>query len=91
MDYNTDNLIQKTIQTQFADCTVLTIAHRLHTVISHDKILVMDHGSMVEFDHPYSLLKNENGYLSKLVNQTGSGTALMLQNIAQQNFKDKSG
>jgi ATP-binding cassette, subfamily C (CFTR/MRP), member 4 len=41
-------------------------------VINADKILVMDGGSLVEFDHPYYLLKNENGYLRNLVNQTSA-------------------
>lgn len=72
VDYETDTLIQKTITTAFSDCTVLTIAHRLHTVINADRILVMDNGEMVEFDHPHVLLKNKDGYLTKLVNETST-------------------
>lgn len=86
VDYETDRLIQKTIITEFSECTVLTIAHRLHTVINADRILVMDGGSMVEFDHPYVLLKNENGYLTKLVKETSS----LLVEIAKENFETKS-
>jgi len=85
VDYETDTLIQKTINTEFADCTVLTIAHRLHTVIKADKILVMDNGKMVEFDHPHELLKHENGYLTKLVNETSSHLA----EIAKESYEKK--
>lgn len=85
VDYETDTLIQKTINSEFANCTVLTIAHRLHTVIKADKILVMDNGTMVEFDHPHELLKNENGYLTKLVNETSS----LLADIAKESYHNK--
>jgi ATP-binding cassette, subfamily C (CFTR/MRP), member 4 len=78
-------LIQKTINDAFDDCTVLTIAHRLHTVINSDKIIVMENGHLVEFDHPYILLKNENGYLRKLVNQT----SLSLMDEAQRHYFTK--
>lgn len=72
VDFETDTLIQKTITTAFADCTVLTIAHRLHTVINADRILLMDNGQMVEFGHPHVLLKDKNGYLTKLVNESST-------------------
>lgn len=61
VDYETDSLIQKTITSEFSECTVLTIAHRLHTVINADKILVMDGGSMVEFDHPIIYSETKTG------------------------------
>lgn len=47
-----------------------------------DKILVMDAGTSVEFDHPFNLLKNKNGYLYKMVEQTGRTTADLLHSIA---------
>ncbi|CRK87082.1 CLUMA_CG000826, isoform A [Clunio marinus] len=88
VDYNTDSLIQKTINTEFSECTVLTIAHRLHTVINADKILVMDGGTMVEFDHPHELLKNENGFFTKLVKETSSQLAGMAKdNYDKMNLK----
>jgi ABC-type multidrug transport system fused ATPase/permease subunit len=50
VDFETDKAIQKTIATEFSDSTILCIAHRLHTVIEYDRILVLDHGEIQEFD-----------------------------------------
>lgn len=72
VDPETDNLIQATIRTKFSNCTVLTIAHRLHTVIDNDKILVIDAGVAVEFGDPFELLQRKDGYLRQLVDQTGT-------------------
>ena len=63
VDSETDNLIQKMIRTNFADCTVLTIAHRLHTIIDSTKVLVMDAGRVAEFD---TLLADVNGRFRSL-------------------------
>lgn len=87
VDPHTDALIQTTIRKKFEDCTVLTIAHRLNTVMDSDKILVMGGGSMQEFDHPSVLLKNEKGHLYHLVQTTGKTSAKNLQNIAEQVWK----
>uniref|UniRef100_H9GH89 ATP-binding cassette sub-family C member 5 n=1 Tax=Anolis carolinensis TaxID=28377 RepID=H9GH89_ANOCA len=60
MDTETDLLIQETIREAFADCTMLTIAHRLHTVLGSDRIMVLMQGQVVQFDTPSALLSNEN-------------------------------
>ncbi|XP_028587595.1 ATP-binding cassette sub-family C member 5 isoform X2 [Podarcis muralis] len=60
MDTETDLLIQETIREAFADCTMLTIAHRLHTVLGSDRIMVLMQGQVMEFDTPSVLLSNEN-------------------------------
>jgi len=78
----TDALIQTTIRTKFRTCTVLTIAHRLNTVMDSDKVLVMDKGKVVEFDHPYNLLQNNEGVFFKMVEQTGPATSDFLHRIA---------
>ncbi|KAM4795961.1 MIT domain-containing protein 1 [Rhinophrynus dorsalis] len=59
IDNETDSLIQETIKDAFCECTVLIIAHRLNTVFHCDRIMVMDHGKIVEFDKPSVLLSNE--------------------------------
>ncbi|KAH7884664.1 ABC protein [Phlebopus sp. FC_14] len=55
VDLETDNKIQRTIQSEFHDRTLLCIAHRLRTIISYDRIMVLDAGVVVEFDTPYNL------------------------------------
>ncbi|XP_058980632.1 multidrug resistance-associated protein 1 isoform X10 [Musca domestica] len=58
VDLETDDLIQKTIRSEFADCTILTIAHRLNTILDSDKVIVLDKGEISEFDSPNNLLNN---------------------------------
>ncbi|XP_057593148.1 ATP-binding cassette sub-family C member 2 [Hippopotamus amphibius kiboko] len=58
VDLETDNLIQMTIQTEFSHCTTITIAHRLHTIMDSDKVMVLDNGKIVEYGSPEELLKN---------------------------------
>ncbi|XP_053982950.1 ATP-binding cassette sub-family C member 4-like [Hylaeus volcanicus] len=72
IDSHTDALIQRTIRTRFADCTVITVAHRLNTIIDSDKIIVMDAGQIAEFGCPYELLRDKpDGIFSEMVNNTG--------------------
>ncbi|XP_052804271.1 multidrug resistance-associated protein 1-like isoform X1 [Mya arenaria] len=56
VDMETDDLIQNTIREEFRGCTILTIAHRLNTIMDYDKILVLDQGLIKEFDSPENLL-----------------------------------
>nr|CAD7259451.1 unnamed protein product [Timema shepardi] len=79
----TDALIQKTVRRKFADCTVLTIAHRLLTVMDSDRTLVMDAGNVVELDHPYLLMENRNGFLYNMVQETGKSMAETLYKMAE--------
>ena len=71
IDHNTDELIQNTIRTQFADCTVLTIAHRLNTIMDNTRILVLDKGKIIEFDTPKALLSNKSGVFYSMAQQAG--------------------
>uniref|UniRef100_A0A8C8DRS1 ATP binding cassette subfamily C member 4 (PEL blood group) n=1 Tax=Oryzias sinensis TaxID=183150 RepID=A0A8C8DRS1_9TELE len=84
VDPRTDSLIQQTIRDKFQDCTVLTIAHRLNTIIDCDKILVLDAGQMQEYDEPYVLLQNHDGLFYQMVQQTGRAEAASLLQTAKQ-------
>ena len=70
LDLRTDHLIQRTIQTNFSSCTVLTIAHRINTVMDYDKILVLDQGELVESDTPRNLI-NSNGIFADMATSAG--------------------
>ncbi|TPP56724.1 hypothetical protein FGIG_04960 [Fasciola gigantica] len=65
VDPGTDFVIQKTIRSQFASCTVLTVAHRLHTVIDNELIVVMEGGRIVEVGAPHELLNPEVALLDR--------------------------
>ncbi|KAF8938986.1 hypothetical protein BGZ58_010986 [Dissophora ornata] len=79
VDLQTDLLIQETIKKNFANCTVLMIAHRLNTIIECDKILVMEDGRVVEFEHPTKLIQNNDGHFYKLVSQSGPDAVARLK------------
>ncbi|CAN9499822.1 unnamed protein product [Ophioblennius macclurei] len=62
VDLETDNLIQNTIRKQFSSCTVLTIAHRLHSIMDSSRVMVLDAGKIVEFDSPDNLLSKKGHF-----------------------------
>uniref|UniRef100_A0AAQ5XQR9 Multidrug resistance-associated protein 4 n=1 Tax=Amphiprion ocellaris TaxID=80972 RepID=A0AAQ5XQR9_AMPOC len=84
VDPRTDSLIQQTIRDKFHECTVLTIAHRLNTIIDCDRILVLDAGRIQEYDEPYVLLQNQEGLFYQMVQQTGRAEAASLLHTAKQ-------
>ncbi|KAH7032042.1 LOW QUALITY PROTEIN: multi drug resistance-associated protein MRP [Linnemannia elongata] len=71
VDVETDELIQKTIRKEFQDRTILTIAHRIKTIMDSDKILVLEKGQVEEFDTPGMLVKNKESLFFKLAHQAG--------------------
>ena len=69
VDVHTDALIQQTIRTVFKACTVITVAHRLNTIMDSDRILVLDQGRVAEFATPAQLLADSNSLFSRLVSE----------------------
>lgn len=69
VDSATDGVIQKIISHEFNDRTVITIAHRIHTVIDSDLVLVLSEGRVVEYDTPAKLLEREDSFFSKLIRE----------------------
>lgn len=71
IDLATDALIQRAIRSDFPGCTILTIAHRISTVIDYDRILVLEKGRVVEFDAPQVLLERPDSIFASLVREAG--------------------
>lgn len=74
VDQETDVLIQETIKRHFARSTVITIAHRLNTILDYDKVLVLDAGKIVEYDTVAALLAKEKGLFKSMVGSIKSET-----------------
>ncbi|KAJ8734780.1 hypothetical protein PYW08_014030 [Mythimna loreyi] len=91
VDPKTDEFIQRTIRTRFAECTVLTVAHRLNTIMDSDRVMVMDSGRLVEFDHPYLLLNKPDGYFTKMVKETSEKMSAQLYEIAKNTYLNSGG
>uniref|UniRef100_A0AAX7SNQ5 Multidrug resistance-associated protein 4 n=1 Tax=Astatotilapia calliptera TaxID=8154 RepID=A0AAX7SNQ5_ASTCA len=90
VDPRTDELIQKTIRDKFRECTVLTIAHRLNTIVDSDRILVLDAGKIHAYDEPYTLLQDPTNIFYKMVQQTGKQEAAALLEAAKKAYDSRS-
>ena len=86
IDYKTDSKIQATIRQ--LESTTITIAHRLNTVVSYHKIVVLDHGTVKEFGSPYELLQNKGGMFYNMCQS--SGEMELLQEMAMQAHRESS-
>ncbi|XP_035167040.1 ATP-binding cassette sub-family C member 9 isoform X9 [Oxyura jamaicensis] len=67
IDMATENILQKVVMTAFADRTVVTIAHRVHTILTADLVIVMKRGNILEYDTPENLLSQEDGIFASFV------------------------
>ncbi|KAF9210137.1 hypothetical protein BGZ59_009770 [Podila verticillata] len=72
IDIETDNAIQRALRREFSNCTVLTIAHRINTIMDSDKILVLDQGRVSEYDTPQALLQKQDGLFLSLAVESGN-------------------
>ena len=71
VDVETDAMLQTTLRSDaFKDRTIITIAHRINTIVDSDRILVLDHGEVAEFDTPASLVRRK-GLFYELVKEAG--------------------
>ncbi|KAG5892082.1 hypothetical protein JTB14_011985 [Gonioctena quinquepunctata] len=91
VDPETDTVIQKTIRRKFSNCTVLTIAHKLNTIMDSDKVLVIESGSIVEFDNPYQLLQDSKSVFYKMAYETGKMSFEQLRKIACDSYGERIG
>lgn len=82
VDYATDELIGKTIRHEFASSTILTIAHRLRTIIDYDRVMLLDEGRIVEFDKPAKLLQDTSSKFHALCKATGKNELAVLKKMA---------
>ncbi|KAG6809740.1 hypothetical protein H0H92_014907 [Tricholoma furcatifolium] len=72
IDFAMDAKIQATIREEFASCLLLTVAHRIRTVIDYDRLLVLDRGQIAEFDTPWNLIQKEGGIFRSMCLKSGS-------------------
>lgn len=79
VDQMTDNLLQQTLRERFESATIIAIAHRLDTIMGHDKVLVLGDGRVIEFGPPAVLLQNKEGHFTSMVESTGAATSELLK------------
>ncbi|KAJ7303772.1 hypothetical protein DFH08DRAFT_793782 [Mycena albidolilacea] len=72
VDFETDSKIQAAIRAEFTDSLLITVAHRLRTIIDYDRLLVLDKGKVVEFDTPSHLIQKEDGIFRNMCLKSGS-------------------
>ncbi|KAG2735537.1 hypothetical protein G9P44_001751 [Scheffersomyces stipitis] len=87
IDYKSDAMIQQTIREEFSNSTILTIAHRLRTIIDYDKILVMDAGRVVEYENPYVLIADKTSLFYSMCENSGELDSLI--KLAKEAFVEK--
>lgn len=70
IDIKTEEIIQQAIHDFLSGSTILTIAHRIKTILNYDKILVLKEGKVEEFDTPKNLIKNKNSLFFQLYSKS---------------------
>jgi ATP-binding cassette, subfamily C (CFTR/MRP), member 1 len=83
VDLQTDAILQKVLREHFHSSTVITVAHRLNTIMDYDRVLVMKDGRVCEFATPHQLLQDPDGAFTSLVEETGPANAALLRSMAE--------
>lgn len=83
IDYESDAFVQRMLRERFRDTTLITVAHRLNTVMDYDLILVMEQGQAIELGSPGELLSRKEGAFSRLVDATGEESSRALRAIVE--------
>ena len=91
LDRDTESLIQKVMNENFSDCTVIFLATRFRVIVQMDKVMVMRHGEIVEFDTPLNLLDDPKSKFSLLLSQTGDVDPIALRSLAQKKANQSAG
>jgi len=78
VDIQTDCLIQEMIRSQFKDCTIITVAHRLHTIMDSDRVMTLRAGQLVEFDKPINLINKPGGLFAGMVAAANDASLIKL-------------
>ena len=84
VDLETDKVMQDVIADQFASRTILTIAHRINTIIENDKVVCLEHGRLQRMDSPAAMLRDPESMFAKLVAETGEQSARNLRARAEE-------
>jgi ABC-type multidrug transport system ATPase subunit len=79
LDHKSDGVIQECFQINFKDTTVISIAHRLNTIIGFDRVLVLEQGKIAEFDSPKCLLQSNDSLFSQMAQASGSNNYELLK------------
>ena len=90
VDTVSDTCIQQMLRSRFQNTTLLTIAHRLHTIMDYDLVIVMENGRCVEMDHPLRLLDDPHGLFTSFVEATGPESSRELRSIAQESWNART-
>ena len=85
VDYETDKLIQTAIRERLAGSTVLTIAHRINTIMDYDQVLMLDKGSVLEYAPPLELLNDEESAFRSLAEDSGINIAQAIVDLTPAN------
>ncbi|KAI9340551.1 P-loop containing nucleoside triphosphate hydrolase protein [Obelidium mucronatum] len=87
VDAESDLRIQESMKTYFKNATVISIAHRLNTIAAFDRILVLEHGRVAEFEEPHLLLSKQSSIFGEMVEATGVANAAVIREIAKEHYE----